>query len=163
MQSCLISTIHHHKQQVVLFIRLTNQSYLSITLPSTSIPNRICFWIGVSQSAFILAVWAYWILLKIIKICRMNNAKQIPMLSKNSWQFSEVPSDWKRGNITPIFYKRGEKENPGNYRLVSLNSVTRKIMEEILQETILRYMKNREVVSGSFTKDKLFVLLQQSC
>lgn len=60
--------------------------------------------------------------------------------------------------MTPIFYKRGKKEDSGNYRPVSLNSVTRKNMEEIVQETILRYMENREVVSDSqqgFSEDKL--------
>jgi len=58
-------------------------------------------------------------------------AESLSITYQQSWPAGEVPDDWRIASVTPI-YKKGRKENPGNYRPVSLTSVPGKIMERFI-------------------------------
>ncbi|CAM4614120.1 unnamed protein product [Lepidochelys olivacea] len=83
-------------------------------------------------------------------------AEPLAIIFENSWRSGEVPEDWKKANVVPNF-KKGKKEDPGNYRPVSLTSVPGKIMEQVLKESILKHLEERKVIRNSqhgFTKGK---------
>jgi len=55
-------------------------------------------------------------------------AKPLSITCQQSWLPGEFPDDWRIASVTPI-HKKGRKEDPGNYRPVSLTLVPGKIME----------------------------------
>ncbi|KAK4810585.1 hypothetical protein QYF61_007322 [Mycteria americana] len=83
-------------------------------------------------------------------------AGPLSIIFQRSWESGEVPTDWKLANVIPI-YKKSMREDPGNYRPVSLTSVPRKIMEKIILGTTERHLKNNAIIRHSqhgFTKGK---------
>ncbi|GAB0209778.1 mitochondrial enolase superfamily member 1 [Grus japonensis] len=64
-------------------------------------------------------------------------AKPLSIIYQQSWLTGEVPDDWRLANVMPI-YKKGRKEDPGNYRPVSLTSVSGKIMERFILSALTR-------------------------
>ncbi|PKU43345.1 hypothetical protein llap_6347 [Limosa lapponica baueri] len=55
-------------------------------------------------------------------------AELLSIIFKRSWRTGKVPEDWRKANVIPVF-KKGKKEDPGNYRPVSLTSIPGKMME----------------------------------
>jgi len=56
-------------------------------------------------------------------------AKPLSIIYQQSWLTGEGPDGWRIASVTPI-YKKGQKENPGNYRPVSPTSVPGKIWSD---------------------------------
>ena len=57
----------------------------------------------------------------------------LTIIFNQSIRNSELPTQWKEATIIPI-YKKGNKTDPANYRLVSLTSIVCRIMENALQK-----------------------------
>ena len=52
-------------------------------------------------------------------------AEPLSIIFERSWRTGEVPAVWRKANVTLTFNK-GKKEDPGNYRPVSLTLHPRK-------------------------------------
>ena len=90
-------------------------------------------------------------------------AQPLLAIYQHSWLSGEIPEDWRFANVTPI-YKKGCKEDPGNYRSVSLTSVPEKVMEQIILGEITRHMCGIQGVRPSqhrFIKGSLCSVLDQ--
>ncbi|GAB0187524.1 mitochondrial enolase superfamily member 1 [Grus japonensis] len=68
--------------------------------------------------------------------------KPLSIIDQQSWLTGEVPIYWKLANVMPI-YKKGQKEDPGNYRPVTLTSVPGKVMEQIILSVITWHIQDR--------------------
>jgi hypothetical protein len=67
---------------------------------------------------------------------------------RESINTGEVPEDWKRANVTPIF-KKGSKSDPGNYRPVSLTSVCCKLLESIFRDELMNHLQYNSLLNQS--------------
>ena len=78
------------------------------------------------------------------------------IIFERSWGTGEVPGDWRKANVTPVF-KNGKKEDPESYRLVSLTSVPARVLEQLLLDVFSKQVDKNKVVRSSqhgFTKQK---------
>jgi len=75
-------------------------------------------------------------------------AGPLSITCQRSCESGEVPADWKLANVIPI-YKNGMREDPGNYRPVSLTSVPGKIIEKIILCTTERHLKSNAIIRQS--------------
>ncbi|KFV57421.1 hypothetical protein N341_12721, partial [Tyto alba] len=71
--------------------------------------------------------------------------KSLSIIYQQSWLTREVPVDWKLSNVMPI-YKKGQKEDLGNYSPVSLISVPGKVMEQIILSAITQHVYYIQVI-----------------
>ncbi|KAK4810710.1 LOW QUALITY PROTEIN: hypothetical protein QYF61_007684, partial [Mycteria americana] len=88
------------------------------------------------------------ILPRVLKELAEVLTKPLSIIYQQSWLTGEVPADWRLANVTPIF-KKGRKEDPGNYRPVSLTSVPGKLMEQIILSAITWHVENNQGIKPS--------------
>jgi hypothetical protein len=82
----------------------------------------------------------------VLKQCALSLAFPLSLLFKKSFSSSQLPSSWKRANITALF-KKGSRLDVSNYRPVSLTSIVCKIMESIIKEHLMKHLLQNDLIS----------------
>ncbi|GAB0202805.1 mitochondrial enolase superfamily member 1 [Grus japonensis] len=83
-------------------------------------------------------------------------AKPLSIIFERSWRTGGVLENWTKVSVTPVF-RNCKKEDPGNYRPVSLTSIPGKVMEQLILGVINKHVEEKEVIGSSqhgFTKGK---------
>ena len=62
-----------------------------------------------------------------------------------SFKSSNIPNDLKCANV-PI-YKSGERSDPNNYNLISLLSITSKVMESIINDYVKKHLYGSSLIT----------------
>jgi len=74
--------------------------------------------------------------------------KALSIICQQSWLIGEVPDDWRITSVTPI-YKQGQKEDPGNYRPVSLTLMPGKVIKQIIMSALTGHVKDNQGIRPS--------------
>lgn len=61
-----------------------------------------------------------------------------------TWRSGEVPEDWRKANVIPVFKKSKEKE-PGKYHLVIFTSIPGRVMEHLILEATSIHIKDKRM------------------
>jgi hypothetical protein len=70
------------------------------------------------------------------------------MFFRKSIVSGEVPGDWKKAKVVPV-YKKGSKSDTGNYRPVSLTSVPCKILESLIKDKVMKHLEEEKLIKDS--------------
>ena len=60
----------------------------------------------------------------------------------------QVPSEWKNANVLPLF-KKGDRDDPGNYRPISILSVVGKLCEKLVNSQLSSYLEKNHILTNS--------------
>ena len=74
----------------------------------------------------------------------------------------DIPEQWKHGEITPLYKGAGSKNEPHNYRGITVGSNIEKLFERVLNNRVQKHLPFTEAQAGGrperSTIDQLFIL-----
>ena len=80
-----------------------------------------------------------------LKSCATEIAPILHIIFKQSLNLGILPSDWLSSNVCPVF-KKGNRNDPSNYRPISLTAPCCKIMEHIIFHSIMDHAKCNNIL-----------------
>ena len=75
-------------------------------------------------------------------------AETLSIIFTKSMESGQIPLDWKRANVSPVF-KKGKRSSPTNYHPISLSSHVSKVMESIIRNAIMKHLSQYELIRES--------------
>jgi len=85
---------------------------------------------------------------RLLRMISEEIAYPTTVLFNQSMNEGDVPLDWKLANVTPIF-KKGSRNQPENYRPVSLTSQLSKVMESVIRDVITEHLDRHKLIRDS--------------
>ena len=82
---------------------------------------------------------------RILKDCAEDLAPIITLILQRSISEGRVPHDWRQANVTAI-YKKGARQDPANYRPVSLTSLCCKLLEHVIVSQTLKHLDKHAIL-----------------
>jgi len=73
-------------------------------------------------------------------------AKPLSMMFTSFFSVHQIPEVWSKSIVTPVF-KTGSSCDPANYRPISLTCVACKLMERVIANQILSYLRTHNLIS----------------
>ena len=85
---------------------------------------------------------------RILKVAKDEICEAMSYIFNKSIETASIPEDWKLANVTAI-HKKGNRQDPGNYRPISLTSVVGKTMERLIKDKLVNYLERNHLIGNS--------------
>lgn len=85
---------------------------------------------------------------KVLYETRHELCRGLQLIFEQSLAEGNIPDDWKKAHITPIF-KKGNKKDPSNYRPVSLTSTVCKVCESLIRDQLMNFLYCNNLLSDN--------------
>ncbi len=82
---------------------------------------------------------------KVLKELANVIAVPLTIIFRKSLNSRQVPKDWKHALVVPIF-KKGARQNPENYRPISLTCICSKLMEHIICSAMMKHASQNDIL-----------------
>ena len=86
--------------------------------------------------------------IRFIKMTKLITAKIICHIVNLTICTNIIPSDWKSATITPL-YKDGDKDDPANYRPISILPAISKILERLIHSQLYDHIDVNKLLSNA--------------
>ena len=84
---------------------------------------------------------------KLLKLGSSIVSKNLCDIINISIKTDTVPGDWKIARVTPLYKGKGDKEDPSNYRPISVVCHVAKIFEKLIAGQFVSYLKKHSIIS----------------
>lgn len=78
---------------------------------------------------------------RVLKEMDEVRTKSLSIIHQQLWLAREAPADWRLADVLPGD-RKGWKDFPGNYRPVSLTSVSGQVTEQVILSAVTRHLRD---------------------
>ena len=83
-----------------------------------------------------------------LNIAAEEIAPVLQCIFQQSLDTGELPFDWRKANITPLF-KKGATTDSANYHPVSLTCTCCKLLEHIIDSNLMRHLSSHNILADN--------------
>jgi hypothetical protein len=85
---------------------------------------------------------------RVLKVAKDGISQALSYIFNKSMETAIIPENWKIANVRAI-HKKGNRQDPGNYRPISLTSVVGKTMERLVKDQLVDFLERNKLIRDS--------------
>ena len=85
---------------------------------------------------------------RVLHETRDSVSTQLAAIYRETLDTGILPEDWALADVVPI-YKKGSKDDPNNYRPISLTSIPCNVLESIIRDQLMEHLQSENLLADA--------------